>query len=827
MMTGLKLLWRDWKGGELTLLLASLLVAIATVTSISLFADRIKNSIADQASNLLASDAQVRGSKQVSSDWREQARALGLEMADIVSFRGMAFSDTGMQLSSIKAVSDTYPLKGVLTISDTPYVGGEEVFSGPQPGEVWLASRLFGVLDVEIGDRITLGEADFTVTAALIKEPDSTQSFFGVGPRVLMHWSDVEKTGAVQTGSRINYRWLLAGANQNIEQMQQWLEQQMGDHYRWVSVKDGNRGVGSALDRAESFLLLAGSLGVILSGVALALASRRYSLRQASHVAILKTLGLTPNQISRIYAVNLLILAVLSIAIGLFLGWLIHWLILNVFAGLLPESLAQPSNRPYLIGAVSGMVSLLAFAAPPIMSLRQIPPALVLRAGLPGSLVSDRWSLIIGITAMIGLVYWYSGSLMLTVALTGGGAVCLIGITVVAWLLIRLTRRFGERLGRTWRLGLASLQRHSRQNSLQVMIFSVSLLLLFVLALVRTSLISDWQRQIPEDSPNHFAFNIFSTELNDIKDFFDQRDIPSSLFYPMVRGRLTEVNGKPVSELVQEYDPADGDDYRRELNLTWSSELAEDNRIVEGQWWKPGDEQKPLISLEQSFADGVGIQRGDELTFSIAGQKTTASVASIRTVQWDSMQPNFYVIFSNVILDGSAASYMTSFRLNDQQKPMLNQFARQYPTVSLIELDQMINQIQSIIQQVSLAVEFILLLVLVAGILVLIASIQATLDERFRESAILRTLGARRGLVRGSLLIEFGTLGWLSGLLGVMGAEACLYFLQTQVFQIEFYFHGWLWLIGPWLGMVLIGGIGLVSTRKVIRTPPLAVLREV
>jgi putative ABC transport system permease protein len=827
MITGLRLLWRDWKGGELTLLLASLLVAIATVTSISLFADRIKNSIADQAGNLLAGDAQVRGSVEVSSDWRQKARELGLEMADVVSYQGMAFSDSGMQLSSIKAVSDTYPLKGTLTISDTPFVGGEEVRSGPPPGEVWLASRLFGVLDVEIGDRITLGEADFTITAALIKEPDSTQSFFGVGPRVMMNWSDVEQTGAVQTGSRIRYRWLLAGPSQLMDQMEQWLEPEMGDHHRWVSVKDGNQGVGSALNRAESFLLLAGSLGVILSGVALALASRRYSLRQTSHVAILKTLGLTPNQISRIYAINLIILAVISTVIGLFLGWLIHWVILNVFAGLLPESLAEPSNRPYMIGAVSGLVSLLAFSAPPILALRQIPPALVLRAGLPGTLVSDRWSLWIGVIAMIGLVYWYSGSLLLTLALAGGGAVCLLGITLVAWVLIRLTRKFGDRLGKTWRLGLASLQRHSRQNSLQVMIFSVSLLLLFVLSLVRTSLISDWQRQIPEDSPNHFAFNIFSTELDGIKNFFDQRDISSSPFYPMVRGRVTEVNGEAIAELVKEYDPADGDDYRRELNLTWSSELAEDNRVIGGQWWQPGDEQKPLVSLEQSFAEGVGITLGDELTFSIAGQKTTAKVASIRTVQWDSMRPNFYVIFSNVILDGTAASYMTSFRLQDEQKPELNQLARQYPTVSLIELDQMLNQIQSIIQQVSLAVEFILLLVLVAGILVLIASIQATLDERFRESAILRTLGARRGLVRGSLLIEFGTLGWLSGLLGVMGAEACLYFLQTQVFQIEFYFHGWLWLVGPWLGLALIGGIGLVSTTRVINTPPLTVLREV
>ena len=349
--------------------------------------------------------------------------------------------------------------------------------------------------------------------------------------------------------------------------------------------------------------------------------------------------------------------------------------------------------------------------------------------------------------------------------------------------------------------------------------------------LPKRRLIHDWQRQLPEDAPNHFMFNIFNLQKNAIEGFLNDHDITHSSFYPMVRGRLTEVNGTDIKTLLEQRPADDEGSYRRELNLTWSDQLGPDNAVVDGQWWGAQDHTEnngqTLVSVEAEFAKGLGIKVGDQLTFSIAGQTTQAQVASLRSVQWDSMQPNFFVIFANEILGGDAASWLTSFYLSPAQKPLLNQLAREFPTATLIELDSVIEQIQTIIQQVSLAVEFILLLVLSCGVLVLIASIQATLDMRFKESAILRTLGARRGLVAGSLMIEFGVLGWLAGLLAVMGAESCLLFLQTRVFDGNFSVHPLLWLSGPWIGMALIGGIGFLSTRRVIATPPLNVLRNV
>lgn len=826
MNLSLKLLWRDWRGGELNILIAALLVAVTTVTSIGLFADRIRNSIEDEAGTLLAADAQIRGRNRapVSDEIRQQAEEFGLRTADMVTFQAMAFgNDNAMQLSSVKAVSDTYPLKGNVKIADEPFGLGEEVARAPAPGEAWVTSRLFPSLGIELGDVIAVGEAEFRVTAALIAEPDSAGSFFGIGPRVLINTADVDKTGAVQVGSRVRYRLLLAG---DVQTFQTQVEDLLGEQHRWVNVRDANENITSALDRAESFLLLAGSLGVMLAGVALALASRRYASRQLSHVALLKTLGLTPRRVSKLYAGNLVLLGMVVVVSGLILGWFLHWAFLELAAGLLPRELEAPGWEPVWIGLLTGLVCLMAFAFPPVWVLRDTPPSKVLRSELEGGTLSQGIMLGLGAVAVIGLVWLYSGDVWLTGALLGGGLVTVVGVSVMAAVLIWLTRRYGSRLGTTWRLGLASLQRHSRQNAFQIMVFAIALMLLFVLTLLRSSLLSEWQQQLPEGAPNHFAFNIFEDERPGFEAFLDENDVEREPFYPMIRGRLVEVEGEAMSDRLERLEP-DGDDFRRELNLTWSQTLADDNAIVEGQWWEPGDAKQTLVSVEERFARELEIEPGDALAFNIGGQRIEAEVKSLRSVQWDSMAPNFYIIFSRPILDGAGASYLTSFYLSEDQKPLLSGLLRDYPTVTLIEVDVIINQIQDIIGQVTLAVEFILGLVLIAGFIVLLASVQATLDVRLMESAILRTLGARSRLVRGGLWIEFASLGALAGLLGALGAEAALAYFQTEMLELDWTPHVWLWLAGPVLGGLVIGAIGVVSTRRVIRVPPMAVLRTV
>ncbi|WP_108126220.1 ABC transporter permease [Saccharospirillum mangrovi] len=826
MNLSLKLLWRDWRGGELNVLIAALLVAVTTVTSIGLFTDRIRNSILDEAGTLLAADAQIRGGSREAIDdaVRASAAAAGLQTADMITFQAMAFgADGNLQLSSVKAVSDAYPLKGELVLADEPFGIGRVVTAAPAPGEAWLTSRLFPALGIKIGDTIGLGNADFVVTAALISEPDSAGSFFGVGPRVLINAADVDKTGAVQPGSRVRYRLLLGG---DVASFQPVFEREYSDDYRWVDPSEANDGITSALERAESFLMLAGSLGVMLAGVALALASRRYADRQLGHVALLKTLGLTPRRIAWLYAGNLMLLGLIVVFAGLALGWLLHWGFLELAGDLLPRELEPAGIRPLLIGWLTGVICLLAFAFPPVWVLRQTPPARVLRSELEGGTLGRRLTLALGATAVIFLVWLYSGDLWLTAALLGGGLVTILGVSVLAALLIVLVRRYGSRLGTTWRLGLANLQRHSRQNAFQIMVFAIALMLLFVLTLLRSSLIGEWQSQLPEGAPNHFAFNLFEDERPGFEAILDNASVDREPFYPMIRGRLSEVDGEAMDDRLERLQP-DGDDFRRELNLTWSNTLADDNEIVAGRWWQDDDAESTRVSVEQDFAEELAINIGDTLTFDIGGQTVSAEVASIRTVQWDSMAPNFYLIFNHPILDGAGAAYLTSFYLSPEQKPLLAGLMREYPTVTLIEVDAIIEQIQSIVGQVTVAVEFILALVLVAGFIVLLASVQATLDVRLVESAILRTLGAKAALVRGGLWIEFAALGALAGLLGAFGAEAALAYFQVEMLNLDWTPHWLLWLSGPVVGAVVIGAIGVVSTRKVIRVPPMVVLKSV
>lgn len=819
----LKLLWRDWRSGELNVLVVALLVAVTTVTGIGLFSDRIQRSILDEAGALLAADAQITGTRPIPEEWKNAAIEQSIQTADIIRYQAMSFGNEGaLQLASVKAVSENYPLKGELEVADEAFVAGTKVTEGPAPGEVWINSRLFASLKVSVGDTIGVGDADFIVSKVLVKEPDSAGGDLGFSPKVMMNMADIDQTGAVQLGSRVNYSLLLSG---DVESFYDYWKPQQGDHHRWRGVEDANESVTETLQRADSFLLLAGALGVVLGGVALSLASRRFALRQLGHVATLKTMGLTPKLITRLYSGNLAVLGVVTMLLGIFLGWFLHWVFLNVAESLLPRTLAEPGFRPILVGAITGIVCLLAFALPPIFALRDTPPSKVLRADMAGGTLKQWQTTLLGAFAVFALVYFYSRSVFITGVLLLAGVTAVIGVTVLARLLIYVARQASKSMGPTARLGIASLHRHGKQNSFQIMIFAMALMLLFLLTLLRTSLLSEWQRQLPEGTPNHFAFNIFESERAGIEKIFEDNSITSTPFYPMMRGRLVQVGDEALQDRLERLQP-NGDDFRRELNNTWSTQLADDNEVVGGEWFDEADADTLLISIEQDFAESLNINIGDELTFSFGGQLVTAPVDNIRTVQWDSLSPNFYIIFSSPVLDGRGAAYLTSFYLTPDQKPLLVEILSQYSTISVIEVDVILAQIQSIIEQVTVAIEFILSLVLIAGVIVLIASVQATLDSRLQESAILRTLGAKSRMVQGALAIEFSALGALAGILAVLGAQIALYFLQTELLNIAFSPNLWLLLIGPLLGALLIGAVGLASTRRVVKVPPLMVLRQ-
>ncbi len=823
-----RLAWRDWRSGELRLLFAALIVAVASVTAISLFVDRLQQALLDESADFLAADRYVSSARALPDAYREQARVLGLDSADTLLFPSMVFGAQDRNaLASVKAVTPGYPLRGTLERSEAPFVAGTATTDLPQPGEVWVESRLFPALGIELGDTIDVGLASLRVAGVLTREPDRGGSMFDMGPRVLMRLADVPATEVVQPGSRLRYRLLLRGEEAALAAMQKALNLPEGD--RWVGIKDSSPSIGGALNRAESFLLLGGLLAVLLAGIAVALAAHRYARRHFDHVAVLKTIGSTPSQILWSYTAVLLLVAAFAVPLGLLVGYLLHALIVWVLQSLLPVALPAPSLAPYVLGTVTGLICAVAFALPAFLHLRGVSPMNVIRRDFGAAPPSRYLSMGFAAAGILALLIWYTGSLALTLWTLGVAALVLLVFGGLAFALLRGSRALGTQAGSQWRFALASLQRRRLENTSQILIFGLALMLLLMLVLLRTALLEEWQQQIPEDAPNHFVINIGPDEMAAFRGRLTAAEVPHEVGYAVVRGRLAAINGegaKDAAERLARERPSDArPSVGAERNLTWSAALPPDNEVVAGQWW-PEQGSEPAVSLEEDYARELGLTVGDRLTFDVAGQTFEVPVTAIRRLSWESMRPNFFIMFSPGTLDDYPATFMTSFYLPPDRKQFLNNLLRAHPTVTVIEVDAIMAQVQSIVARVSRAVELILYLVLVAGALVLIASIQASRDARMAEHALLRALGATRSLVAGSLAIEFAALGLLAGIVAAVGAELAVAVLNDQVFGLPPSLHGWLWVGGPVLGALLIMGIGTFSTRALVRTPPMLVLRS-
>ncbi len=858
-----RMAWRDWRSGELGLLLAALLVAVGTVTAISLFVDRLHQALLLESASFLAADRYIGGSRPIPDEFRQAARARGLDVADAMAFPSMVFgSGERSQLVSVKAVSDGYPLRGLLITSDEPFGTGSVAGSVPPRGEVWLDSRLFPALDLALGGEVEVGLARLRIGRVLIKEPDRGGSFFDLGPRLLMNIADVPATEVVQPGSRIGYRLLLRGPDAELDALREELP--LAPNYRWVDIRENSPRIGGALDRAESFLLLGGLLGVLLAGVAVALSAHRYSRRHYDHVGIFKTLGATPRQILNAYLGLLAVVGGIGVVLGLALGAALHLLIVQALDALLPVALPMPSARPLLLGAATGLICALAFAMPPLLHLKNISPLRVIRRDLGAPPVSQWVSYGAAIAGGLLLLIWYSESLLLTLWTLGGASAVVLLFGALAMALLRSGRAVGMQAGSGMRLALAGLQRRRKESTAQILVFGLAIMLLLVLVLLRTALIDDWRSQLPDNTPNHFLMNVTPEQLPAVESLLSclghpagereaaphtsrpspggdvsgapppspQRpcdhadDSRREPLYPMIRGRVVAVNGTDAQAWEERLGRVDrpGPGLRSERNLTWTDTLPQGNEVIDGAWWKPGETAR-LVSLEDEYAREVGLKVGDLLTFDIGGQILEAEVASMRTVDWETMQPNFFIVFSSAALRNVPATYMTSFYLPAGQKTFLNRLLAEFPTVTVIEIDAIVEQVQRIVDRVTAAVELVLALVVGAGCLVLVASIRAGWDARMAEHALVRTLGGTRNLIAGSLAVEFIALGLFSGVVAVVGAELTVALLQWQVFELPVSMHPWLWLFGPLAGALLIFAVGITGARRLVSTPPLIVLR--
>ena len=871
-LISLRLLRRDWKGGELRLLFLALIMAVTSITGIALFTDRLEKALLLESANMLAADRIVSGRGDLPREVLTEGQTRGLSTAEVVSFTSMAFSETGNILVAAKAVTDAYPLRGEVIVSEQAFVRGTPIGSGPPQGEVWLESRAMAALDIDIGDFVSVGEAELRVGKIIVAEPDrgGGSMMDNAGPRLMLHMDDLASTNVVQLGSRVSNRYLFAADDiSDLDAFEEWFRsrEEWRGRYYIRDIRDESEEVREALERAESFLLLSSLFAVLLAGVAIALTAKRYSERHYDYVAILKTFGCTSSQISFIYLNIQLVLASFAVSIGWLFGWFIHGVILAVLQRLLFVDLPEPGFQPFIVGGLTAVICLLSFALPPLLALRETPPLRVLRKDISQQKIGDNVPYLFGALGALLLVYWYSQDLILTSVLIISVAAIALVLSGVSYFILRTSSSTGMKAGSAWLLAMTATRRRRKQNVLQVMVFSITIMSLLILTLLRTDLVEEWQAQLPENTPNHFMMNITQSQIPGIESFFAQNGIEGNQFFPLVSARVTRVNGdlpspgdesevsvsratltegsdseEPESEMAlginpqTDAPPVNAEDattggrlVRGRLSrrqVTWSTDLPSDNMITEGIWW--GEESEPgYVSIEQEYAEWLDLELGDRLEFEVNQQIVSAEVSSFRSVRWDNMQPNFFNIFSPGTIDHLGATFLSTALMEREQKILLNDLVRLFPTVVVIEIDALIEQIQTIIIQVTSAIELISILVLLCGALVLVACVNASLDERFHENAILRTLGAGRKLILSSLLIEFASIGVVAGLIATLGAEASVYYLQEEIFEQEFSFHMWTWIAGPTLGMFIIAGLGMNSTREVVSTSPLNVLRRI
>jgi len=828
--TSSKLLRNEFRQRELKILFLATVISIATVSLISLLGDHLQKLILHSSSQFIAADRQLKSPRAIPDGWLENAQAMNIETAHTLSFASMLFSGDQMQLVSVKAVSEGYPLKGSLETSNQPFSPALATNDIPAPGTVWLNPRLFSLMSISKGDTVSIGDQDFIVARVINREPDVGFGMSAVAPRAMINVQDVEATGVVQPGSRLSWTYLFAGSDTALVAMDLWLKPKLSSSHRWIGVKEGRPAIATSIEKAETYLLLGGSLAVLLACVAIGMSSRQYSVKQVDSVALLKTLGLSGSQVVSIFALQIVLVFLVAGCVGTVLGVLGYALGVSSLESLFPElSYSQHwyelKISTLFVGWLTGAVVMLTFALPPIIKLKLIPPMKVLRREVSGS---SRFDWLIGVAGCSGillLLYLYSRDWMLVGILLSAFAVLSALLFVVSYFLLKAISIIGTGASSYWRLGVASIVRRRWQTVFQVQVFSLALLLLSVIYLTRSSLLGDWQAQLPEKAPNHFLINISEQQVEGIENHFDQAGIKTSGLYPMVRGRLTHINTMPVKTAVSK--DKDVNALNRELNLTWSNQLPDDNVIDQGSWWyEPSEQELNRVSIEASLADKLGIQLGDQLTFTIGDQPIEVEVQSIRTVEWDSMRPNFYMIFPDGLLEPFSATFITSVFLLPEQKELLNGLSRQHPTITILEMDQLIGKVRTIIYQVSTVIELIMYLILAASILVVMALINVSMGERYREGALLRTLGANSKLVLGSQFVEFSIVGGLSGLVAVVGAEFVVWAIQHQLFNSTFVMHIGIWFWLPLISSLVIGGTGYFLVRKVTLSSPLTVLRQ-
>lgn len=821
---------RDLAAGDIRILVAALILAVIAVTAVGFVTDRAERALAIEANRLLGGDAVVRGDAPIAGKLREAANAPGLKRAETVELSSMVRVGQGegmrLKLGTLRALGEGFPLRGQFRVQDAQ--GERSVDGGPAPGTVWMSRGGANQLGAKLGDTLYLGTVRLRLSALVVQEPDGAIDYFNVAPRVFFAADDLPATGLIQPGSRAEYRLVIAGEAAAVERFVSTVRPQLGRGQRLETIQDARPEIRSALDRAGRFLGLAALISVVLAAIAVAMAARRHSERHLSGAAVMRCLGASQRTLIGIHIGELVILGVLASAIGVAIAFALQWGIGLWLSQLLKLSIPPAGLAPALHGMGVGLVVLIAFGAPPVLALRRVPALRVLRRDLDATEPS-AW--LVGLAALAGLgalLWWQAGSAALGLAMLLGIALTLGALALIAYALIVLVRRGRHRLRGSLRYGLANVSRRASTSIAQVSALGLGLMALLLLTFVRTDLLDRWRLQIGEDAPNRFIINVQQDQLEDVRGFLKSQKLAEPTLYPMIRARYIAHNGKPVRG--EDYE-AQGREARRraerEFNLSMADGFGEDNKIVAGKAWPTGRRlAQPEISVEEEYAKTLGWKVGDRIAFDIAGQRFEAKLTSLRTVEWESFRPNFFVVASPGALEDYAASYITAVRVPPGEDRLTAPLVERFPNLSVIDVDAILNQVKSIGDQVALVVQVVFWFSLAAGVLVLMAAVSASQDERLREGGVMRALGGSRRQLRLAQASEFTAIGLLSGLVAAVAATVLAGVVAEQVFDLPWRIDWAMAATGAAIGVIAALAAGMFATRRVLDVAPSVTLRE-
>ena len=814
----LRSLRREWRSGELAVLWASLAVAVAALTGVGFLVDRIGHAVQAQASEVLAADARVESPEPLAAELGMHAQALQLRTARLSTMLSVVYNGDASQLAEIRAASEGYPLRGALKVATQPFAAGAETRAIPARGECWPDSRLAAALGVRPGATLTVGALPLRVSRILISRPDQGSAFVEFAPALLLNDADLAATQLVQPASRMEYVLLLAGDAAALRAYHDWFTPRARPGERFASVADASPQIGDAARRAGQFLSIAGLVAVLLCAVAVAMSARSYVARHLDVVALMKTLGAERRFVLGVSVLQLLLLAVAATLAGSLAGWLTQAWLLRALAGLLRTDLPPAGWAPVFIALVVAVAMLAGFALPSLLQLTRVPALRVLRRDIGPPPVRLWLALAPAALAVVGVIYGTLGQWQLSLWFALAFAAAVAVLALCGWLLVLLAGRARRSTSLALRHGLANLSRRRGGSMAQIVAFGLGVMLLLVLSILRRDLLNDWRTSLPAGAPNYFFVNIPTEQRDDFRAALLAAGASVERLLPMVRGRLLSINGVAIGHGAKRVGMAE-----REQNLTWSATLGDDNQIIAGHWWRPDDTGKPLVSLASEFQESLGLKLGDRLAFDVAGERLEVTVASFRKVKWDSFRPNFFIMFPPGLLEGAAGSYMTSAAYEPRTAGALTALVHRFPSVSIFNIGDLLTQVRSVIDKAVTAVQSVFLFTLLAGLTVLSAAVQASRDERRYETAILRVLGAGRGMLLRGALAEFAALGLLAGTLAASGAALGGWLLARQL-DLHYRFDGSVWAAGVLGTMLIVTFSGWLAARPALSQPPRAIL---